>query len=239
MFVIRQRDHNPSEYTNLYRNWEQQHVGSTVFRGPLRQWLPWAERPTGSDALPYNRSGVLPPSRPVVTSVRYLSPGGHDISPRAFRQGHPATMQAVSGSVFPNPVPSTGVPLVFSGPKRARSPALPRDSNDESHAFKSGVGGVNYFCPDRHRSRRLTVDGEQVVESLKLRRTSPWAVIPEMMVPPGCRAPTLTPVHGANDTPPVIREEDFMEENVPGEVGNVSQGYQHMATWCVPLSGRV
>jgi len=29
LFVTRQRDHNPSEYTNLYRNWEQQHVGST------------------------------------------------------------------------------------------------------------------------------------------------------------------------------------------------------------------
>ena len=131
-------------------------------------------------------------------------------------------MQAVSGPVLSVPLPPIGVPLVFSGPKRARSPALPQDSNDESHAFKSGVGGVNYFCSDRYRSRRLTVEGEQVVASLKLRRTSPLAVIPEMLAPPGCRAPTLTPVHVANDTPPVIREEDFMEETVPGEVGYAS-----------------
>jgi len=43
-----------------------------------------------------------------------------------------------------------------------------------------------------------------------------------MMVPPGCRAPTLTPVHVADDTPTVIREEDFMEETVPGEVDYAS-----------------
>jgi len=61
LFVTHQRDHSPSEYTNLYRNWEQQHVGSKVLRGPLWQWLPWAERPPGSGAFPYNRSGVLPP----------------------------------------------------------------------------------------------------------------------------------------------------------------------------------
>ena len=105
---------------------------------------------TGCGALPYNRSGVLPPSRPVVTSVRYMSPGGHDISPQAFRQGHPATMQTVSGSVISVPIPPTQFPLVSGVPKRARSPALPRDSNDESHAFKSGVNGINYFCPDRN-----------------------------------------------------------------------------------------
>ena len=193
-----------------------------VSRGPLGQWLPWNERPPGIGVLPYNRSGVLPPNRPVVTSVRYMSPGGHDISPQAFRQGSPATMQTVSGPVISVPLPATGFPLVSSGPKRARSPALSRNSNDESHAVKSGVGGINYFCPDRNRSRRLTVDGEQVVESLKLRRTSPWVVIPEMMVPPGCRAPPLTPVHVTDDTPTVIREEDFMEETLPGEVGYAS-----------------
>ena len=133
-----------------------------------------------------------------------------------------APMQAVSGPVLSVPLPPSGAPLVFSGPKRARSTALPRDSNDESHAFKSGVGGDIFFCPDRHRSRRLTVDGEQVVESLKLRRTSPLVVIPERLVPPGCRAPTLTPVHVAYDPPPVIREEYFLEETVPGEVGYAS-----------------
>ena len=42
------------------------------------------------------------------------------------------------------------------------------------------------------------------------------------MVPPGCRAPPLTPVHVTDDTPTVIREEDFMEETVPGEVGYAS-----------------
>jgi len=87
LFVTRQQDHNPSEYTNLYCNWEQQHVGSKVFRGPLGQWLPWAEPPVGSGVFPYNRSGVLPPILPIVTSVRYMSPGGHDIFSQAFRQG--------------------------------------------------------------------------------------------------------------------------------------------------------
>jgi len=114
-------------------------------------------------------------------------------------------------SVISVPIPPTQFPLVSGVPKRARSPALPRNSNEESHAFKSGVGGVNYFCPDRHRSRRLTADGEQVVESLKLWRTSPWAVIPGMMVPPGCRAPPLTPVYVADNTPTITREADFME----------------------------
>ena len=62
----------------------------------------------------------------------------------------------------------------------------------------------------------------QVVESLKLRQTTPWAVIPEMMVPPGCRAPPLTPVHFADGTPTVTLAEDIMEETVPGEVGYAS-----------------
>ena len=219
MFVTRQRDHNPSEYTNLHRNCEQQHVGFKVFRGPLGQWLPWAERSPGSGALPYNRSGVLPPIRPIVTSVRYMSPGGHDISPQAFRQGTPATVQTVSGPLISVPLPPTQVSLVSSVPKRARSPAKPRDSNDDSHAFKSGVGGINYFCPDRNRSRRLTADGEQVVESQKRRRTSSWTVIPEMMVPPGCRAPPLSSEHLAGGTPTVALAGDINEETVPGEVG--------------------
>jgi len=222
LFVTRQRDHNPSEYTNLYRNWEQQHVGSKVFRGPLGQWLPWAERPFGSGAFPYNRSGILPPIRPIVTSVRYMSPGGHDVSPQAFRQGTPATMQTVLGPLISLPLPPTQLSHVSSVRKRARSPALPRISNDERHAFKPGVGGINYFCPDRNRSRRLTADGEQVVESQKLRRTSSWTVIPEMMVPLGCRAPPLTPVHLANGTQTVTLAEGIIEETVPGEVCYVS-----------------
>jgi len=60
------------------------------------------------------------------------------------------------------------------------------------------------------------------VESQKLRRTSSWTVIPEMMVPPRCRAPPLTPVHLADGTPTVTLMEDIMEETVPGEVGCVS-----------------
>jgi len=144
-----------------------------------------------------------------------MSPGGHDISPQAFRQGTPATMQIVSGPLIPVSLPPTHLSHVSSVPKRARSPALPRDSNDESHAFKSGVGGINYFCPDRNQSRRLTADGESVVESQKLRQTSSWIVIPEMMVQPGCRAPPLTPVHLADGTPSVTRAEDILEETVP------------------------
>jgi len=151
-----------------------------------------------------------------------MSPGGHEISPQAFRQGNPATMQTVSEPLISVALPPTQLSLVSSVPKRARSPAKPRDSNDKSHAFKSGVGGINYFCPDRNRSRRLTADGEQVVESQKLRRTSSWTVIPEMMVPPGCRAPPLSPVHLAGRTPTVTLAEDIMEEIVPGEVGYAS-----------------
>ena len=139
-----------------------------------------------------------------------MSPGGHDISPQAFRQGNPATMQTVSGPLISVPLPPTQLSHVSGVPKRARSPVLPRDSNDESYACKSGVGGINYFCPDRHQSRRLTADGEQVVESLKLRRTSPSAVIPEMMVPLGCRAPQLTLVHVADETPTVTLAADIM-----------------------------
>jgi len=151
-----------------------------------------------------------------------MSPGGHDVSPQSFRQGTPAAMQAVSGPLIPVPLPPTQLSHASSDLKRARSPALRRDSNDERHAFKSGVGEINYFCPDRNRSRCLTVDGEQVVESQKLRRTSPWTVIPEMMVPPGCRAPPPTPVHLANGTQIVTQAEDTMEETVPGEVGYAS-----------------
>jgi hypothetical protein len=61
-----------------------------------------------------------------------------------------------------------------------------------------------------------------VVESQKLRRTSSWTVIPEMMVPPGCRAPPLSPVHLAGGTLTVTLAEDIMEETVPGEVGYAS-----------------
>jgi len=229
LFVTRQRDHNPSEYTNLYQNWEHQHVGSKVFRGPLGQWLSWAERPVGSGAFPYNRSGILPPIRPIVTSVWYMSQGGHDVSPQAFRQGTPATIQAVSGPLISVPLPPTQLSHVPSVPKRAQSPVLSRHSHDERHAFKSGVGGINYFCPDRNLSRRLTADGEQVVESQKLRRTSSWTVIPEMMVPPGCRAPPLTPVYLANGTQTVTPAEDIMEETVPGEVC-VTTGFGHQDT---------
>jgi len=144
-----------------------------------------------------------------------MSPGGHDVSPQSFRQGTPATMQAVSVPLILLPLPQTQISHASSVPKRARSPALPRDSIDERHAFKSGVGGINHFCPDRNQSRRLTVDGEQVVESQKLWRTSLWPVIPEMMVPPGCRAPPPTLVHLANGTQLVTPAEDIMEETVP------------------------
>ena len=60
------------------------------------------------------------------------------------------------------------------------------------------------------------------MESLKLRRTSQWAVIPGMMVPPGCRAPPLTPVYVADNTPTIAREADIMLATVPGEVGYAS-----------------
>jgi len=79
-----------------------------------------------------------------------MSLGGHDISPQAFRQGTPATMQTVSGPLISVTLPPTQLSHVFDVPKRARSPALPQDSNDESHAFKSGVARINCFCPGRH-----------------------------------------------------------------------------------------
>ena len=43
-----------------------------------------------------------------------------------------------------------------------------------------------------------------------------------MMVPPGCRAPPLSPVHLAGGTPTVTLAKDIMEETVPGEVGYAS-----------------
>ena len=43
-----------------------------------------------------------------------------------------------------------------------------------------------------------------------------------MMVPLGCRAPPLTPVYVADNTPTITREVDIMEETVPGEVGYAS-----------------
>jgi len=58
-----------------------------------------------------------------------------------------------------------------------------------------------------------------VVESQKRRRTSSWTVIPEMMVPPGCRAPPLSSEHLAGGTPTVALAGDINEETVPGEVG--------------------
>jgi len=65
-----------------------------------------------------------------------------------------------------------------------------------------------------------------VVERQKLWRTSSWTVTPEMMVPPGCRAPPFTPVHLADGTQTVTLAEDIME----GSLLCVTTGFGHPDT---------
>ena len=200
-------------------------MGDTVFRGTKGQWEPWANHPPGTLHLPYHHLGVLPPQRLAVTSIQYVTPQGRRVSPRSIWQGTPVSLQAVT--VIQGPVlgcPAAPVKVVQR--KRARSAALSGDSNDEVHAFISGVGSVNYHYPNRIRSRQVTSDGEQVMESRKVSRT-PWAAVvekaPEVVTAPDTAAPgeeagiaLPIPVGVLLDT------DDDMEVAQPGDPGYAS-----------------